>query len=133
MDKFHIYQPVAKGKAKVDKIDIFMSFFTPGKENAIKRKKLVMLCVDAGLIQYSEKWENMDRAMRKLLERAKIDYSITNDGDGTGYYIPTKEEAVRLARNNAREDKRAISTFKGSKVNKALAEDYKHGRVVGDA
>ena len=130
MEHFHIYQPVAKGKPKVDKIDIFMSFFTPGKENAIKREDLTQKCVDAGLT-YAKSKEGQDRAMRKLLERAKIDYSITNDWDGQGYYIPTQKEAGRLDINNARIDKHAVSTFRGGKVNKALSEDYKHGRIVG--
>lgn len=131
MEKFHIYQPIAKGKSKPDKIDIFMSFFTPGKENAIKRGDLTQKCVDAGLIGVDV--IDKDRAMRKILNRAKVDYKfcITNDGKGDGYYIPTPEEAVRLARNNRREDKKAISTFRSTKVNKALAEDFKHGRIVG--
>ena len=129
METFHIYQPIAKGKPKPDKIDIFMSLFTPGKENAIKREDLPQKCVDAGLIGVDV--VDKDRAARKLIERAKIDYKfcITNDGDGEGYYIPTPEEAARLARNNKREDKKAISTFRSTKVNKALAEDFKYGRV----
>ena len=131
MEKFHIYTPVAKGKPKPDKIDIFMSFFTPGKENAIKRDDLTQKCVDAGLVNKDSSKENQDRAMRKLIERAKVDYKfcITNDGKGEGYYIPTPKDAVRLARNNKREDKKAISTFRSTKVNKALTEDFKYGRV----
>lgn len=129
METFHIYQPIAKGKPKPDKVDIFMSFFTPGKENAIKRDDLTQKCVDAGLIGVDV--VHKDRAMRNLLQRAKIDYSITNDWDGQGYYIPTPKEAVRLDKNNARIDKHAASTFRGGKVNKALSEDYKHGRIVG--
>lgn len=134
MERFYINQPVAKGMPKVDKIDIFISFFTPGKENAIERRKLVEMCVNAGLIKYSEDWGNMDRAMRKLIARVKVDYNmqITNDGDGEGYYIPTMKESVQLARNNKREDKRAVTTFRNNKSNKALAEDYKHGRMGGE-
>lgn len=132
MENFHIYQPVAKGKPKVDKIDIFISFFTPGKENAIKRDYLTQKCVDAGLI--GKNVRDKDRAMRNLVARAKVDYSIqiTNDCDGSGYYRPTPKESAQLARNNKREDKKAISTFKNNKPNKALAEDYKYGRVVNE-
>lgn len=71
--------------------------------------------------------------MRNLIARVKVDYNvkITNDGDGEGYYIPTQKESVQLARNNKREDKKAISTLRNNKGNKALEEDYKHGRIEG--
>lgn len=114
---------------KQDRVEVFISLFTSyGKENAIKRCDLTQKCVDAGLIRESP---NKDRAMRKLLERARIDYkiSITNDGDGEGYYLPTKEEAVRLSKNNKREYRKAISTFRSSKINKALEDDFSHGRI----
>lgn len=130
MHTTYMYQPVAKGKPKVDKIELFISLLPFGKENAIKRSDLVCKCVKAGLVNASSNAENQDRAMRKLIERAKVDYriSITNDGKGKGYYRPTKEDAVRLSENNDREDKKAISTFKSNKINKALEEDYKRGR-----
>lgn len=129
METFHIYKPVAHGKPKIDKVEVFISFFTPGKENAIKRADLTQKCVDAGLINSKSK-ENQDRAMRNLIAKAKVDYNIqiTNDADGEGYYIPTLKESLQLSRNNNREDKKAITTFRNNKPNKALAEDYKHGR-----
>lgn len=129
MERFYVYHPVANGKQKQDKIDIFIRFFTPGKENAIKRDDLTQKCVDAGLIHIDV--GDKDRAMRNLLKRAKLDYSITNDGDGMGYYIPTKEDGDRLERNNNREKKKAISTLAGNKLNSALVEDFKHGRLEG--
>lgn len=129
METFHIYQPVAKGKPKIDKIEIFMSFIPTGKDNAIKRDDLTQKCVDAGLI--GTEVRDKDRAMRNLLEKAKLDYSITNDGDGKGYYRPTKEDAVRLEKNHNRERKKAISTLAGEKYNGATIEDYKHGRMEG--
>ena len=69
--------------------------------------------------------------MRKLMHKAKVDYNIkiTNDGDGEGYYIPTSKESMQLARNNKREDKKAVSIFRNNKGNKALSEDYKVGRL----
>lgn len=129
MDKFYINQPVANGSSVPDKIDTFIGLFTPGKENAIKRDELTQRCVGAGLIGSDVK--DKDRAMRNLIARVKVDYNvrITNDGDGEGYYIPTIKESVQLARNNRREDKKAISTFKSNWGNKALYEDYQHGRI----
>ncbi len=108
-----------------------MSFIPTGKENAIKRQDLVQRCVGAGLISPNALPMNQDRAMRKMLERAKVDYKyyVTNDGDGKGYYRPTPKDAVRLARNNKREDRKAISTMRNGKGNKALCEDYKYGRI----
>lgn len=128
METFHIYTPMANGEHKPDKVEIFMSFFTPGKENAIKRDDLTQKCVDAGLINADV--ADKDRAMRNILKRAKLDYSITNDGDGTGYYRPTKEESKRLEKNHKRERKKGISTIVGEKYNGATLEDYKHDRMV---
>lgn len=129
MQKDYIYVPKAKGTSKPDKIEIFIGLFTPGKENAIKRNDLTQKCVEAGLINLDT--VDKDRVMRKLLERAKLDYNIkiTNDGDGEGYYIPTPKESMQLARNNKREDKKAVSIFRNNKGNKALSEDYKAGRL----
>ena len=132
MIKGYMTHPPVVGKHKPDKIDIFVGLFTPGKENAIKRPDLVQRCVGAGLI--SEEVKDKDRAMRNLLARVKVDYNvqITNDGDGEGYYIPTHKESLQLARNNRREDKRAATTFRNNKGNKALSEDYRAGRLGGD-
>lgn len=127
MERFYVYHPAPKGIPKVDKVEIFMSFFIPGKENAIKRDDLIQKCVEAGLI--GNDVVDKDRAMRNILKKAKLDYSITNDGDGKGYYIPSKKDRRNLDKNNKREDKKAISTFKGNKVNKAIAEDYRVGRL----
>lgn len=129
MERFSVYHPAAKGTSKVDKIDVFMSFFTPGKENAIKRDDLTQKCVDAGLIGADV--VDKDRAMRNLLKRAKLDYSITNDGDGMGYYTPTPEETASLIRNHNRERKKGISTLVGEKYNGAMIEDCIHERIVG--
>lgn len=130
MQTFHIYQPTAHGKPKVDKIDIFMSFLGFGKENAVKREDLTSKCVEAGLIGRNAK--DKDRAMRNILKRAKADYSITNDGDGVGYYRPTQKEEKQFEQNHNRECKKAVSTLAGEKYNGAAIEDYKHGRMGGD-
>ena len=130
MQKDYIYVPKAKGTSKPDKVEIFISLFTPGKENAIKRNDLTKKCVEAGLINPDT--VDKDRVMRKLLERAKLDYNIkiTNDGDGEGYYIPTQKESMQLARNNKREDKKAVSIFRNNKGNKALSEDFRTERII---
>ena len=129
METFFVDVPKAKGTSKPDKVEIFIGLFTPGKENAIKRNDLTQKCVEAGLINLDT--VDKDRVMRKLLARAKLDYNIkiTNDGDGEGYYIPTLKESIQLARNNKREDKKAVSIFRNNKSNKALSEDYKAGRL----
>ena len=75
--------------------------------------------------------KDKDRAMRKLLARARCDYNIkiTNDGKGGGYYLPTAKESIQLAKNNKREDKKAVSIFRNHKGNKALEEDYRTERI----
>lgn len=129
METFYIYTPKATGNRSPDKVEIFVSFIKYGKENAIKRAELTKKCVEAGIIS-SEDEVNQDRAMRRLLNRAKVDYniSITNDGDGKGYYRPTKSDLKLLSRNNNTSKKKAISSFVGNKVNVAMEDDFRHGR-----
>ena len=129
MEKFFINTPKANGVKKIDKIEVFISLLGYGKENAIKRADLVERCVGAGIIEKDAK--DKDRAMRKLMHRAKMDFNIqiTNDGKGEGYYIPTLKESIQLAKNNKREDRKAVSIFAGNKGNKALEEDYRAGRI----
>ena len=129
METFYIYTPKATGNRSPDKIEILVSFIKYGKENAIKRAELTKKCVEAGIIS-SEDEVNQDRAMRRLLNRAKVDYSIsiTNDGDGKGYYRPTKSDLKLLSRNNNTSKKKAISSFVGNKVNVAMEDDFRHGR-----
>lgn len=129
METFQIYTPVAKGKPKIDKIEAFANLLGFGSENAIKRSDLVVKCVCAGLIAYNVK--DKDRAMRILLEKARREYVILNDGQGQGYYRPTAKELISLARSNQRENSRAIKVFSSTKKAKALEEDYKHGRLDG--
>ena len=130
METFYIYTPKATGNRSPDKVEIFVSFIKYGKENAIKREDLTKKCVEAGIIT-SKKKRDQDRAMRRLLNRARVDYSIsiTNDGDGKGYYRPTKSDLKLLSRNNNTSKKKAISSFVGNKVNVAMEEDIKHGRM----
>ena len=129
METFYIYTPKATGNRSPDKIEILVSFIKYGKENAIKREDLTKKCVEAGIISSKDEL-NQDRAMRMLLNRARVDYSIsiTNDGDGKGYYRPTKSDLKLLSRNNNTSKKKAISSFVGNKVNVAMEDDFRHGR-----
>ena len=129
METYFVNVPRAKGIKRPDKVEIFVGLLGYGKENAIKRDELTMMCVGAGLIDKDTK--DKDRAMRKLLARARCDYNIkiTNDGKGGGYYLPTAKESIQLAKNNKREDKKAVSIFRNHKGNKALEEDYRIGRI----
>lgn len=129
METYFINTPKANGIKRPDKVEVFISLLGHGKENAIKRSDLVERCVGAGLIGKDVK--DKDRAMRNLIARAKIDFNIqiTNDGKGEGYYIPTFRESIQLAKNNKREDKKAVSIFRNNKGNKALQEDYKTERI----
>ena len=130
METYYINVPKANGVKKVDKVEEFIKLLQYGKENAIKRNDLTERCVLAGLI--GDETKDKDRAMRKLMQRAKIDYNIkiTNDGKGEGYYIPTFKEYRELAKNNKREDKKAVSIFRSQKGNKQLEEDYKTERIT---
>ena len=129
METFFINTPKANGVKKIDKIEVFIRLLGYGKENAITRADLVDRCVGAGIIEKNVK--DKDRAMRKFMHRAKMDFNIqiTNDGKGEGYYIPTLKESIQLAKNNKREDRKAVSIFAGNKGNKALEEDYRAGRI----
>lgn len=118
METFSIYKPVAKGKPIITIADLIPI----GRENAIKREELLRRCIEAGIAF-------TDRAMRKLLERAKMDYVILNHSDGNGYYRPSREDMQDLQRYIRQEEKRAKSSFRNIKRAKALYEDYKNGRI----
>ena len=126
MEKFHIYQNQATGKPVVTIADLI----PVGRESAISRKELVFLCVAYGLIDYSVK--DKDRAMRTLVQKARIDYVILNLSNGDGYYRVSKDDMQDLQRYIRQEEKRAKSAFKNITMAKALFEDFKHGRMGGD-
>lgn len=127
MHTFYMNVPKANGTKKIDKIEVFANLLGFGKEEAIKRKDLVERCVGAGII--GKDLKDKDRAMRILLEKARREYVILNDGRGGGYYRPTPKELVALARSNKRENSRAVNVFASTKKAKALEEDLIHGRI----
>lgn len=111
---------------KVDKVDVFVELLGFGSENPVKRSELVLKCIDAGIVNPDTK--DPDRAMRNILERARIDYAILNDGKE--YYRPTARDRERLAKNNAREKSRALNILSSTKVARAFEEDCKFGRIT---
>ena len=119
--------PVAKGTKKIDKIEVFANLLGFGKDESIKRADLVERCVGAGII--SKDVIDKDRAMRIILEKARREYVILNDGRGGGYYRPTPRELIALAKSNKRESNRAVNVFASNKKAKALEEDYRHERI----
>lgn len=126
MQKFYINVPKAHGKPQ----DITVADLIPiGRENAISRAYLVTLCVKNHLVDEKLKLESKDRAMRRLVERARIDYTILNLSDGEGYYRPSIEDIQDLQRYIRQEEKRAKATFRNLTNAKALYEDYRHGRI----
>lgn len=127
MHTFYMNVPKANGTKKIDKIEVFANLLGFGKEEAIKREDLVERCVGAGIV--SKDLKDKDRAMRILLEKARREYVILNDGRGSGYYRPTPKELVALARSNKRENSRAVNVFASTKKAKALEEDLIHGRI----
>ena len=55
-----------------------------GRENAISRNSLIEKCVVFGLIDRIK--SDKDREMRRLVQKARNDYTILNLSDGNGYY-----------------------------------------------
>lgn len=133
MERFHIYQKQARGKPKITIADLI----PVGRENAIKRRVLLFLCFENELVDKpldvndEKEMEKADRAMRKLIEKARADYVILNLSNGKGYYRVSKDDLQDLQRYIRQEEKRAKSAFKNIKRARALYEDYKHGRVDG--
>ena len=126
MERYFINVPKAKYEKKTDPIEVFINLVGTGLENAVKREDLVLRCEVAGLIGSEVK--DKDRAMRKLLQRARMEYVILSDYKGAGYYRPTHKERVLLSKSNKRESSRAINVFSSTKLAKALEEDYKYDR-----
>lgn len=126
MEHFYIYQKQATGKAAAITI---ADLIPAGRENAISRKSLVHLCVQNGLIEESLRFK--DRAMRKLIEKDRMDFVILNrQGVHGGYYRPTHEDMLDLQRYIRQEEKRAKAIFRNIRMARALYEDFKYGRIT---
>lgn len=105
-----------------------VDFIPFGRDNAITSKMLIQKCVKEGLI--AENSNNKDREKRRLLEKARVDYTILNLSDGNGYYRPTYDDLMDLQRYIRQERKRAVQTFKNIKMAKKLYSDYQSGRIT---
>lgn len=126
MNTFGIYQKKASGKPVTTIADLI----PVGRENAISRKVLISLCEGNRLI--ADDIRDKDRAMRLLIQKARVDYVILNLSNGDGYYRVSKEDVQDLQRYIRQEEKRAKAAFRNLKKAKALYEDYKHERMGGD-
>lgn len=124
----HFYIPVPKVNKKVNQSGKTIIDFIPfGKECAIRRSALTALCVREGLIE--ETTRDKDRAMRSLLSTARLDYAVLNNQDAKGYYRPTREDYAELRRHLAQQKSRINSTLATIKIESALCEDFKAGRL----
>ena len=98
-----------------------------GRENAISRAMLTAKCVRHGLVDKNTK--DKDRAMRSLINKARIDYTILNISNGDGYYRPTHDDLLDLRRYIRQEENRGISIFKNLGNARKLYADLKAGRL----
>lgn len=98
-----------------------------GKDNAITRESLIRLCVCNHLI--NQNMSDKDRAMRRLLEKARRDCTILNISDGNGYYRVSKDDLHDLQRYIRQEDSRAKAAFRNHSLARKLYEDYKLDRI----
>lgn len=129
MERFAVYTPKATPTPQAVTI---IDLIPVGRDNAISRDYLVTFCVQNGLVDENKSPESKDRAMRRLLERARLDYTILNLSDGEGYYRPSKDDLQDLQKYIRQEESRAKATFRNISNAKALYEDYKHGRIGVD-
>lgn len=129
MERFVVYTPKATPTPPAITI---IDLISTGRDNAISRDYLVTLCVQNGLVDENKSPECKDRAMRRLLERARLDYTILNLSDGEGYYRPSKDDLQDLQKYIRQEESRAKATFRNISNAKALYEDYMHGRIGVD-
>lgn len=125
MQNDFIYTP--KINHEVKEVITIADLIPEGRENAISRAILTEKCVSNGLID--KKVKDKDRAMRKLVKKARIDWTILNLSDGDGYYRPTHEDLLELRRYIRQEERRGISVFKNIHNAKKLYEDLKAGRL----
>lgn len=129
MERFAVYTPKATSTPPAITI---VDLIPIGRDNAISRDYLVTLCVQNGLVDDNKNPESKDRAMRRLLEKSRLDYTILNLSNGEGYYRPSREDLQDLQKYIRQEESRAKATFRNISNAKALFEDYMHGRIGVD-
>ena len=126
MNTFTIIQP--KVEQKEEPITI-VDLIPVGRENAISRNDLTRKCIKCGLIEKFTSLNSADRTMRKLVSKARVDYTILNLNNGNGYYRVSKDDLQDLQRYIKQEDGRAKASFKNTTMAKKLYEDYKAERM----
>lgn len=125
MENSFIYTP--KINHEVKEVITIADLIPEGRENAISRAMLTAKCVKNGLID--NKAKDKDRAMRNLVKKARIDWTILNLSDGDGYYRPTYDDLLDLRRYIRQEENRGKAVFKNIQNAKKLYEDLKAGRL----
>ena len=125
METFTIYTP--KINHEVKEVITIADLIPEGRENAISRAMLTAKCVRYELID--KKLKDKDRAMRNLVKKARIDWTILNLSDGDGYYRPTHEDLLELRRYIRQEENRGKAVFKNLQNAKRLYEDLMVGRL----
>lgn len=125
MQRFNVY--TKKTDKKPTQTVSIIDLIPVGRDNAISRQLLIGKCVYFGLI--GREIIDKDRAMRKLIEKARIDCTILNISDGNGYYRVSREDLQDLQRYIRQEDNRAKAAFRNHTLARKLYEDYKAGRL----
>lgn len=126
MERFYIYQPKGIPQSQEHAI---VDYIPVGRNNAITRTELLNLCIRNGLVSGELSHTTQDREMRRLIEKARLDYTILNLSNGNGYYRVSRDDLQDLQRYIRQEEKRAKSTFKNISMAKKLYEDYKAERL----
>lgn len=126
MKRFYMYVPAGTGPKEEHSI---VDLIPVGRDNAISRKLLVQLCVNNGLINGNLSPASQDREMRKLIEKARLDYVILNFSDGNGYYRVSREDMQDLQRYIKQGENRAKANFRSLTMAKKMYEDLKAGRL----
>lgn len=125
MQNTFIYTP--KINHEVKEVITIADLIPEGRDNAVSRALLTEKCVANGLIDKNVK--DKDRAMRNLVKKARIDWTILNLSDGDGYYRPTHEDLLELRRYIRQEENRGKAVFNNIQNAKKLYEDLKAGRL----
>ena len=125
MENSFIYTP--KINHEVKEVITIADLIPEGRENSISRAMLTAKCVKNRLID--NKAKDKDRAMRNLVKKARIDWTILNLSDGDGYYRPTHDDLLDIRRYIRQEENRGKAVFKNIQNAKKLYEDLKAGRL----
>lgn len=126
METFYFSVPVGNGKPADETVEYFVSLIPFGEENAVKRDFLTCLCKEAGLVDKDIK--DADRAMRSLMQKAKMDYAICNVGKGYFRPLPKNKHVLKTC---IEKERSRVKALLGSLVTmEKLYEDYERERIT---